>query len=469
MGHIDFIQKLDLAASGSVGAQQAAHAGNDRALAGRRLMIDGHNLGLEKGTGVATYARNLSYCLRDLGCEVDVLYGTKVAPGSSALMKEIGFFDGNVRAVPPWMRAIRATTETLRAPLGYRAAEVPMTGTVIRDEFRSRLPYFDRIYNAKEVFRRAHNAFGVYKRLQRVHGPTPDLMHWTFPLPLLIGRVPNIYTLHDLVPLRLPFTTLDNKRRYLKLVQQIASKADHVVTVSETSRSDIIKILGIEESRITNTYQAVSIPAKYAEKPLDVVEREVEGTFGLPFKNYFLFFGSIEPKKNIGRLIEGYLSANLETPLVIVGAQAWKSEQELRLLYEDHVRSLVTVGAETRVKRKVVQLAYAPFPLLVSLIRGAKATVFPSLYEGFGLPVLESMTLGTPVLSSTASSIPEVAKDAAMLVDPYDTRAISATLATLDSDEGLRDELAAKGRERARVFSEAAYKERLLRLYSKLL
>jgi hypothetical protein len=75
------------------------------------------------------------------------------------------------------MRDIRATTENLRAPLGYRAAEVPMTGTVIRDEFRSRLPYFNRIYNAKEVFRRAHNAFGFYKRLHKVHVPAPDLMH----------------------------------------------------------------------------------------------------------------------------------------------------------------------------------------------------------------------------------------------------------------------------------------------------
>ena len=352
MGHIAFTPKLDFDTASTAIADLVCERRVDGALAGKRLMIDGHNLGLEKGTGVATYARNLSYCLRDLGLRSRSSVRHKVAPGSSALMKEIGFFDGNVRDVPKWLRAIRATTETIRAPLGYRAAEIPMTGTVIRDEFRSRLPYFNRIYNAKEVFRRAHNAFGVYKRLHKVHVPAPDLMHWTYPLPLHVGRVPNVYTLHDLVPLRLPFTTLDNKRRYLKLVQQIAKKADHIVTVSEASRSDIIKILGVEESRITNTYQAVSIPAKYAEKPLDVVQREVEGTFGLPFKNYFLFFGSIEPKKNIGRLIEGYLAANLETPLVIVGAQAWKSEQELRLLYEDHVRSLVTVGAETRVKRK---------------------------------------------------------------------------------------------------------------------
>jgi glycosyltransferase involved in cell wall biosynthesis len=137
----------------------------------------------------------------------------------------------------------------------------------------------------------------------------------------------------------------DNKRRYLKLVQKIANKADHRHRI-ETSRSDIIKILGVEESRITNTYQAVSIPSKYAEKPLDVVEREVEGTSGCRSRT-ILFFGLIEPKKNIGRLIEGYPAANLETPPdrrrpgLEVGAGVAPA-------HEDHVRSLVTVGAETR-------------------------------------------------------------------------------------------------------------------------
>jgi glycosyltransferase involved in cell wall biosynthesis len=438
-------------------------------LSGKRLMIDGHNLSLEKGTGVATYARNLSYCLRDLGCKVHVLYGTRAAPGASALMKEIAFFDSNAGDIPQWLRIARAATEVLYAPLGYRATQVPLTGTVLRDEFRSRLPYFDRIFNAPDVFRKAHNAFGFFKKLHRVHVDKPDLMHWTYPLPLKIPSVPNVYTLHDLVPLRLPYTTLDNKRRYFRLVKKIAQSADHIVTVSEASRRDIIQILGIPEEKITNTYQAVSIPDKYANKPLDVVQREVEGTFGLSFKGYFLFFGSIEPKKNIGRIIEGYLGSNVEPPLVIVGAQAWKSEQELRLLYEDHVRSLIQVGSVTRVKRKVIQLSYAPFPLLVSLIRGAKAVVFPSLYEGFGLPVLEAMLLGTPVVTSTTSSIPEVAGDAALLVDPYDARAISSALIDIDKDAGLRAELTQKGLTRAQFFSEATYCERLAAVYSAIL
>jgi glycosyltransferase involved in cell wall biosynthesis len=159
----------------------------------------------------------------------------------------------------------------------------------------------------------------------------------------------------------------------------------------------------------------------------------------------------------------------VETPLVIVGAQAWKSEQELRLLYDDHIRSLITDGRETRVKRRVVQLDYAPFPLLVSLIRGAKATMFPSIYEGFGLPVLESMLLGTPVLSSNVSSIPEVAGDAACLVDPYDTRAMAEAIRAIDTDEQLRGALAEKGLRQARLFDERAYQRRLSELYARVM
>lgn len=436
----------------------------------KRIMIDGRNLSLEKGTGVATYARNLSYCLHDLGYQVEVLYGSRAAPGLTDLMKEIAFFDSNAGDMPKWLQALRSAKEAILAPLGYQATRVPVTDVVIKDAFKNRLPYFDAIYNSPDLFRKAHGLFGLFNKLHKVHiSPRPDLVHWTYPLALKISGIPNIYTLHDLVPLRLPYTTLDNKRRYFKLVSKIARTADHIVTVSESAKSDIIKLLEVDSKRITNTYQSVTIPDKYANKPAEVVQQEVEGTFGIEYKNYFIFWGSIEPKKNIGRIIEGYLASNVKTPLVIVGAQAWKSEEELKLLYDDNIRALVHVGNETRVKKKVIQLSYAPFPLLVSLIKGAKATVFPSLYEGFGLPVLESMLLGTPVITSNTASIPEVAGDAAIMVNPYDTRAIADAIIAVDNDADLRAYLSAKGIEQAKLFSEDIYKERLKNVYEKFI
>ena len=436
----------------------------------KKIMIDGRNLNLEKGTGVATYARNLSYCLRDIGYDVDVLYGNKTAPGQSDLIKEISFFDSDNESGPRWLKILRSTKESLSGTLGYQATKVPITGSVIVDTFKSKLPYFNSIYNSPDLFRKSHNSFGLSKKIRKVNmQEKPDLMHWTYPLPLKISSIPNIYTLHDLVPLRLPYTTLDNKRKYLRLVEKIASSADHIVTVSESSKNDIIKILGVSPERITNTYQSVSIPEKYANKSEDLVQTEVEGTFGLEYKNYFIFWGSIEPKKNIGRIIEAYLSSGVKTPLVIVGAMAWKAENELKLLYDDNIRPLVKVGNETRVKNKVIQLKYVPFPLLVSLIKGAKATLFPSLYEGFGLPVLESMLLGTPVISSNTASIPEVAGDAAILVDPYDTRSIADAIRKIDSDSDLREHLIEKGFGQARLFSRSEYMKKISVVYEKFI
>jgi glycosyltransferase involved in cell wall biosynthesis len=385
-------------------------------------------------------------------------------------MREIAFFDTNAGDIPRWLQLFRNIRDAVVAPFGYVATRVPITGMVFREQFSSRLPYFDQIYNSPDIFTKAHMLFKAFNRMHVVH-PTskPNLMHWTYPLPIRIPGIPNVYTLHDLVPLRLPYTTLDNKRRYFKLLSRIASTADHIVTVSESSKDDITRIIGINPKRVTNTYQAVSIPAQFADKAPETVEREVAGTFGLSYKKYFLFWGSIEPKKNIGRLIEAYLASNVSAPLVIVGAQAWKSEEELRLLYDDNIRSLIQNGNETRVKRKVVQLSYVPFPLLVSLIKGAKATIFPSLYEGFGLPVLESMVLGTPVISSTTASIPEVAGDAAVLVNPYDTRAIADAIRSVDSDSGLRESLISRGLKQSALFSEENYKKRLQSVYGELL
>ena len=436
----------------------------------QRVMIDGRNLSLERGTGVATYGRNLSYCLRDLGYHVDVLYGNRAAPGHSELMHEIAFFDVNAGDIPLWLQRLRTLREASVAPFGYEARRVPVTGTVITDTFKSRLPYFDAIHNCPDLYRKAHSLFGVFGFMHRVRAaPRPHLMHWTYPLPLRIPKIPNIYTLHDLVPLRLPYTTLDNKRRYFKLLKKIAKRADHIVTVSESAKQDIMNLLKVSPDRITNTYQAISIPEKYSAKPPEVVQREVEGTFGLEYRNYYLFWGSIEPKKNIGRIIEAYLGSGVEPPLVIVGAQAWKSEDELKLLYDDNIRSLVQVQNVTRVKKQVIQLSYASFPLLVSLIKGAKAAIFPSLYEGFGLPVLESMTLGTPVISATTASIPEVAADAAILVNPYDTREISEAIRAIDADDGLRDSLVQRGLARAELFSMDNYKSRLSAVYGKFI
>lgn len=432
-----------------------------------RILIDGYNLGLEKGTGVATYARNLSYEIANLGHEVDVLYGNRASATRNDLLREIYFFDSSVDERIKWLEILEQAYQALQGPMAFKAKQIPVTGKVITRTFQSRLPKFDRLYNAPDLFMRAQSAFKLWKRTLTVRMPDkPDLAHWTYPIPLHVKGRPNIYTLHDVVPLRLPYTTLDHKRRYLQLLQQLDRKAAHFVTVSESSKRDLVDLVGIAPERITNTYQSVSIPDKYRFKPEDQVAREVEGLTGFDYKGYFLFWGSLEPKKNIGRLIEAYLSSQVDTPLVIVGAQAWKSEQELKLLGETET---VYGSFERRrgARKRIIQMPYAPFPLLVSLIRGAKVAMFPSLYEGFGLPVLEAMLLGTPVICSNTSSLPEVAGDAALMVDPYDTQAITQAIRALDADAGLREHYIALGHNQAARYSPEIYRENLKAVYDR--
>ncbi|MGR7996293.1 MULTISPECIES: glycosyltransferase family 4 protein [unclassified Xanthobacter] len=424
----------------------------------RTVMLDGYNLAIEKGTGVATYARNLSYACGTSGYRTEILYGKPIAPTQDPFFREVAFF-ANQGEKPRPLTALRRDIESLTTFfLNPKALEIPITGKVIIDQFANQMPHFDTIWNAPNLFDRAFTLYYAYRMFSTVAGTTtPDIMHWTYPLPIRLKGTKNIYTFHDLVPLRLPYTTLDNRAYYFSLMKRLLKQADHIVTVSESSKRDIVDIFGYPEEKITNTYQSVFLPKSITEKTDDAVRQEVEGIFNLPYKGYFLFFGAIEPKKNVGRLIEGYLSSQVQEPLVLVGKPAWKAERELQVL------------GETSHGDRVRRFAYTSFPFLTSLIRGAKAVLFPSLYEGFGLPVLESMLLGTPVLSSNCASIPEITAGAALLVDPYDTRAIAEGIQTLSSNADLLRDLGVRGRQQAGNFSPERYRDRVSALYDRLL
>jgi glycosyltransferase involved in cell wall biosynthesis len=312
-----------------------------------------------------------------------------------------------------------------------------------------------------DLFDVANRHFRRTKRFLRVRvANPPQVMHWTYPLPILLEGARNIYTLHDLVPLRLPYTTLDNKRSYLRLIRGCLRWGDHICTVSEASRQDILSLFPVHPERVTNTYQTAGLPEQV--RPGEDIGGWLARLFDLPHKGYFLFFGALEPKKNVGRMIQAYLASGVQSPLVIVGGRSWKAEGELRLLVGND-------GKPTRSASRVRMLEYLPPAWLGTLVRGARAVLFASLYEGFGLPVLEAMQLGTPVLTSTTSSLPEVAGDAAILVDPYDPGAIAEAIRQLDDRPELRAQLAEAGLRQARRFEPERYAERLAALYGAVL
>ena len=436
----------------------------------RRVVFDGLNLSLAQGTGVATYTRMLAQVVRDLGYEVGVVYASAQKPPKDRVLREVAFFDERQAIRTTRTReAINWVTDQLRSFAPIKPRPVEFDGVVIRRQFEVTLPAEHHAFAVRHLFANARAHFARTNSFARLSfDPSPTIFHCTYPLPLFTKSACNVYTIHDLVPLRLPFTTLDNKRQMFRLLKKIVEQADHIVTVSENSKRDIVELLGADERRVTNTYQAVQFPAAYRERPDEVLAEQLEGSFGLEFNEYLLFFGALEPKKNVGRLIEGYLSSGVDIPLVLVAGGGWHNEAETRLIAELRDRQRTDALANRRNRRTVQQYDYVPFSLLVTLIRGARAVVFPSLYEGFGLPVLESMVLGTPVVTSRESSVPEVAGDAALLVDPYNTDEIAAAIRTIVNDVGLRAELSQRGRTQAANFSVDRYRERIASLYRAL-
>jgi glycosyltransferase involved in cell wall biosynthesis len=186
--------------------------------------------------------------------------------------------------------------------------------------------------------------------------------------------------------------------------------------------------------------------------------------FGLEPKKFFVFFAAIEPKKNVGRLIEAFLSSNTPFPLVMIGRKGWLYEDELKPLeYREAKAQLSGLGAN-----RVVFVDYVSFPLLITFMKAARALLFPSLYEGFGLPILEAMMCGTPVMTSNSGSMAEIAAPGtALLIDPLNVREMTAGIEQLASDDELCARLAAAGLARVKDFSWETYRAALLLAYAR--
>ncbi len=428
------------------------------------ICIDGLNLSLMKPTGIATYARNLGARLHDMDFKVSVLFDKRLDERAPEILYESTFYEAinkhsekerrprqsftHYALIPFYF--LKSISYFIRSPL---AKEHTFSGVVEQEGMKTRLPVFDTMYNSWGIYRLAQCYFLMFGKLLpiRLH-PTPDVMHWTCPIPARVVGAKNYYTIHDIIPLRLPYATQDNKKLFYDMLLKIVKSSDKLVTVSEFSKKDIVTHLKVAQEKVINTYQDVCLSDDWSSDKISFSINQLQAQFGVSSQEYFLFVGAIEPKKNVVRLLEAFLSANVEQKLIVVGPLAWLSSKENVLLQQ--------------YQERVIYLSYVSSDTLNVLLRHARALIFPSLFEGFGLPVMEAMSVGLPVITSTISSLPEIAGGAAYLVNPYKVDEIAAAIYLLSKDDGLCASLSAKGKERTKFFSSKAYVERLRSVYN---
>lgn len=263
------------------------------------------------------------------------------------------------------------------------------------------------------------------------------------------SRVPYVVTIHDLSYLHFPQLFKKNDLYQLTSWSKYSiENSKHIIAVSQTTKGDILKNYNVNPSKITVTYEGYD---KYRFKPqAKIVIDKIKKKYKI-VGDYIIFVGTLQPRKNIERLIEAIRS--VDTKLVIVGKKGW--------LYDQILSKAKSLGIE----KKVIFTDFVPDDDLPALISGARVYVNPSLWEGFGIPVIEAQACGVSVVVSNTSSLPEIIGESGMLVDPESVDSIASGIKKVLTSKNVRSELIKKGFENIKRFSwEKCAKETLAAL-----
>lgn len=309
-----------------------------------------------------------------------------------------------------------------------------------------------------------------YKVIRRLFGPNflydyPidlflkekfDLFHGTNFTVIPTMKAKSIVTIHDLAYMKYPETTSEKiYKHHTKWVPFSVERSDCVIAVSEQTKRDLIDLLCTPEDKI----HVIQLAAHASFRPLKFHEYEyVYQKYQLP-KKYILYVGTIEPRKNLSTLFHAYAAMKKEMlcqeKLIIVGAKGWKYS------------SLFALIDELQLEDDVIFIGYVEEEDLPAIYNGATCVVLPSLYEGFGLPLLEAMQCGIPVLCSNVSSIPEVVGGAGLLIDPKDVNGWATSIGNVIIDSDLRRTLVCRSLERAKCFSWEKVAKETIEVYHK--
>jgi len=420
-----------------------------------QILIDGDYAHDRQGTGISTYARTLAQALTSLGHGVSWLSGAAGGDKREPLADAAAIVDQ-----PPPVRGPRAWAQTAgRMAGGLTSASVSARKVIANATVRALSDTDGQpVHLTPELYVRAHYRHMLLRQFTDVKVKAPvDVLHLTAPLPIRMSGVKRIVTIHDLIPIRLPYTTPDNKSEFIARARTCARESDLIITVSQASKRDIVELLDIDPAKVAVTYQSSNLEPLSAEEHARLPAGL--SRFGLTPGAYLLCVGAQEPKKNVRRLIEAYLEVDTDMPLVLAGPRGWMWDQEVGA-------ALAPLSDKARARLKFT--GYIDRNDLRRLYAGACAFVYPSLYEGFGLPALEAMVAGCPVITSSTSSLPEVCGEAAVYVDPFNREGIRNAIERIIADSNLRATLTQVGKTQAEQFSFARYRTALASAYAQL-
>ncbi len=294
-----------------------------------------------------------------------------------------------------------------------------------------------------------------YRLPSLIKGLKVDLLHWPYYIKPYLLALPSVVTLYDLIPKIYPqYMPSAWARLAFEVAVRLAIRnARRVISVSHSAKRDVVRLLGVRPSQVSVT--PLGVEGRF--RPLgEGVLATARDRYGLP-ERYVLYLGINKPHKNLVRLVEAFSKVETSYPLVLAGREDPR--------YPQAREAVARLGVEER----VIFLGEVADGDLPALYSGATLFVFPSLYEGFGLPVLEAMACGTPMVCSKASSLPEIVGSAALMVDPFDTASLAEAMGRALGDGSLRATMREKGLERAAGFTWERTARETLSIYEEAL